>query len=160
MESGVENCDHGDIAHDITAGIDADDVCGIVQRSKWSALLKSLHDLVGDENGGSKLLAAVNDTVTDSVDLLHGADDAVLGACELVDDCRNSLGVSGQGNVLIENGLAADQRAVLEVTVDTDALAKALGHDRLGLHVDKLVLQRGAACVDNKNLHYKIPFLL
>ena len=131
-----------------------------MQGSKGSALLKSLHDLVGDENGGCELLAAVDDTVADSVDLLHGADNTVLGTCELVDNSCNSLSVGGQSNVLVEDGLAADQRAVLEVTVDTDALAKTLSHDRLGLHVDKLVLQRGAACVDNKNLHYKIPFLL
>ena len=78
MESGVENCDHGDIAHDITAGIDADDVCGIVQGGKGGALLESLHDLVCDEDGGSKLLTAVNDTVAVCVHLLQGADNALL----------------------------------------------------------------------------------
>ena len=102
----------------------------------------------------------MNDAVTDSVDLLHGCDDAILGAGELVDDCGNSLGVGGHCKILVEYGLAAYQRAVLEVTVDTDALAKALSHDRLGLHVDELVLQGRAACVDNKNFHSKFPFLL
>ena len=160
MESGVENCDHGDIAHDITAGIDADDVCGIVQGGKGGALLESLHDLVCDEDGGSKLLTAVNDTVADSVNLLHGADNAVLGTGKLVNNRCNCLGVSGHGKIFIENGLAAYQRTVLEVAVDADTLAETLSHYGLGLHIDQLVLQRGAACVDNKNLHYKIPFLL
>ena len=102
----------------------------------------------------------MNDAVADSVDLLHGGDNAVLGAGELVDNSGNCLCVGGHCKILIKYGLAAYQGAVLEVAVDTDALAKALSHDRLGLHVDKLILQGRAACVDNKNFHSDIPFLL
>ena len=90
----------------------------------------------------------MNDAVADSVDLLHGGYNAVLGAGKLVD------------NILIKYGLAAYQGAVLKVTVEADTLAKALSHYRLGLHVDELVLQGRTACVDYKNFHSDIPFLL
>ena len=160
MECGVEHCNHGNIAHNVAAGIDADDVCGVVQGSEGSALLESFHDGIVDADRGSKLLAAVNDAVTDSVDLLHGGDNAVLGAGELVDNSGYCLCMSGHCKILVEYGLAADQRTVLEVAVDADTLAKTLSHDGLGLHVNKLILQRRAACVDNKNFHSNIPFLL
>ena len=160
MEGGVEYADHGNVAHDLTAGIDAGDVCGVVQGSEGSAFLEGCHDLVGDKHGGSELLAAVNDTVTDSVDLLHGGHDTVFLAGELLDDSSYCLGMGGKGDILVEYGLIADEGAVLEMTVDADTLAETLCHYLFGLHVDELILEGGAACVDNKNLHYKIPFLL
>ena len=55
-------------------------------------------------------------------------------------------------------GLAAYQRAVLEVAVDADALTQPLCHDLLVGHVDELVLEGGAACVNNKNFHVSYPF--
>ena len=78
----------------------------------------------------------MDDAVADGVDLLHGADNAVFGAGELLNDRGDCLGVGGHGNVLVEDGLAADQGGVLEVAVDPNSLAEALGHDLLGLHVD------------------------
>ena len=100
------------------------------------------------------LLAAVDDAVADSVYLAHALHDAVLCAGELVDDRGNGLGVGRQGDVLVEHGLAADERGVLQVTVDADALAQALGQDGLGLHVDELVLQGRASGVDDQNFHF------
>ena len=71
VESGVEHGDHGNIAHDGLAGVDAGDVCGVMERSKGSAFLKRRHDRIVNLNGAGKLLSAVDNTVTDSVDLLH-----------------------------------------------------------------------------------------
>ena len=98
-------------------------------------------------------LMPVMHPVADSVDLLHGVDHAVLGAGELVDDGGNGLGVGGHRHVLIEDFPTLHQRRVLQVTVDPDALAQALGQDGLGFHVDELILQGGAAGVDNQNFH-------
>ena len=42
----------------------------------------------------------------------------------------------GRGRSLVKNGLAAHQRGVLQVPVDADALAQALGEELLALHVD------------------------
>ena len=154
VEGGVEHGDHGHIlAHDGLAGVDAGDVGGVVQRGKGGAFVKSLHNLGVNLDGGGKLLTAVNDAVTNSVNLLHGGHNAVLGAGKLVDNSRNSLRVSGHGHVLIENGLAADERGVLEMAVYANTLAEAFCKDSLSVHVKKLILQRGAAGVDNKNFH-------
>ena len=153
VESSVEHGDHRDVAHNGLAGVDAGDVGGVVQRSEGDALFDRLHDLVVDQHGGGKLLAAVDDAVTDGVNLLHRAYNAVFLARQLVDDSGDRLGVRGHGDVFVEDRLVAYERAVLEMAVDADALAKALGHDGFALHVDQLIFQRGAACVDDENFH-------
>ena len=160
MESGVEHCGHGHVAHDGLAGLDAGEVRGVVQRSERDELFDSVHDRSVNENGLGELLAAVEHTVADSVYLTHGGDHAVLGAYELFDRCGDSLGMRGHGDIRFKNLLVANQRGVLEMTVNADALAQALGHDLFGLHVDQLILKRGAAGIDNKDLHYLFSFLL
>ena len=160
MEGGVEHGDHGDLAHDGAAGVDAGDVGGIVQRGEGGALLDGLHHFVVDEHGGGELLAAVDHAVTDRVDLFHGVDHAVLGAGEFINDGGNGLGMRGHGHVFVKNRFPLHQRRVLEVTVDADALAQPLGHDGLGLHVDELIFEGGAARVDDKNFHVFVSFHL
>ena len=158
MERGVEHGDHGNIAHNGLAGVDAGDVGGVVQRREGDALFERGHNGVVNADGACKLLAAVNHAVADSVDLLHGGNNAVFRAGQLLDDSCDSLRVGWHRDVLIEDGLAAYQRAVLEVAVDADALTQPLCHDLLVGHVDELVLEGGAACVDNKNFHVSYPF--
>ena len=94
----------------------------------------------------------MNDAVTDGADLAHALDNAVFGAGELVENGSNGLGVGGQGDVLIELRLAV-LGLVLQMAVDANAFAKTLGKKRFGLHVQKLILQGGGACVDDKNFH-------
>ena len=155
MEGGVEDSDLGHVlAHDGGAGVDAGDVGGVVQGGEGGAVLEGLHDLVGDADGGGELLAAVDDAVADGVYLAHAGHDAVLGAGELVYNGGNGLRVRRQGDVLVENGLSADERRVLQVTVDADALAQALREDGLGLHIDELILEGGASGVDDQNFHF------
>ena len=154
VEGGVEHDDHGNIVHNSSAGENTGDVCGVVEGGKGGALFKLCNDLIVNLNGVGKLLAAVDNAVTDSVDLLHGGDNTVLCACELVNNGCDSLRMGGHRNILIEHRFAADQRSMLEVTVYTDTLAKTLSQGRFGLHVDELVLEGGASRVDNKNLHY------
>ena len=129
-----------------------------MQRGERGALVERCHDGIVDLHGVCELLAAVDNAMTDSVDLFHGLHNAVFLARELFDDGGDSLGVRRHGDVLVENALPADERGVLEMTVDAYALAQTLGHDLLGLHVDQLVLQGRAARIDNKNFHC-IPFL-
>ena len=82
------------------AGLDADDVGGVVERREGIALLHCLHDLVGDdERSLAKLLAAVDHAVAHSVDLLHGADDAVVLVHQRVQHGLDGLGVGGHGDV-------------------------------------------------------------
>ena len=159
VERGVEHGDHRHVTHDLAAGFDAGDVGGIVQRREWDALLQRGHDGIVDFHGGSELLTAVDDTVADCVDLLHRGDHAVLGARQLVDNSGDGFRMRGHCEVFVKHRLAADERGVFQMTVDADALAQALGQDRLGLHVDQLILQGGAAGVDDKNFHTQNPFL-
>ncbi len=91
--------------------------------------------------------------MTHRVDLLHGGDNTEFGAGQLLDNSGNGLRVGGEADILVKDGLTAHQRAVLQMSVDTDALAETLGHELFGLHVDELVFEGGAACVDNKNFH-------
>ena len=153
VECGVEHGDHRHVvAHDGAAGVDAGDVGGVVQRGKRRAFLERGHDGVVDLDGTGKLLTAVDDTVANGVDLLHGGDHTVLGAGQFVDDRSNRLGVGGHRQVFVK------ERGVLEVAVDADALAQTFGQDVFGLHVDQLILQGGAAGIDDKNFHTQIPF--
>jgi hypothetical protein len=67
--------------------------------------------------------------------------------------------MGGKGDVHVEHGPVADQGAVFQMPVDADALTKALGKHLLRFHIDKLILKRGAAGVDDQNLHDStIPF--
>ena len=159
MEGSIEHGDHGNIAHHGLAGIDAGDVGRVMQRGKRRALFQSRHNGIVDFDRAGKLLTTVNDAVTDGVDLAHGSDNTVLSAGELVDDGGDRFGMGRKREILIEDGLAADQRGVLQMTVDADALAEALRHDLLGLHVDQLILQRRTACVDDQNFHVMCSFL-
>ena len=51
VESGVEHCNHGNISHNVAAGVDADDVCGVMQGSEGSTLLERFHNSVIDAHG-------------------------------------------------------------------------------------------------------------
>ena len=102
-------------------------------RREGIALLDGGHDLVGDDDGLGELLAAVDHAVTDRVDLLHGADDAVLLVHEGVQNSRDGFVVGGHGDVGGLDGLLALELGLVgELAVDADALAKALGEQRAG----------------------------
>ena len=92
--------------------------------------------------------------VTDRVDLLHGADDAVLLVHEGVQNSRDGFVVGGHGDVSGLDGLLALELGLVgELAVDADALAKALGEQRAGGGIEKLILQGRASCVDDQNIH-------
>ena len=151
MEGGVKHGDHGGAGHQGLAGADADDVGGVVQGGQV-ALLNGGHDLVGDEDGLGELLAAMDHAVTHRVDLLHGADHAVLGIHQGVQNGLDGLGVGGHGHVGVLDGLLAGG-LIGELAVQANALTQALGQDLLSVGVEQLILQRGAAGVDDKNVH-------
>ena len=154
MESGVEHADHGHAGHALLAGLDAGDVGGVVERGQGDAVLQSLHDLIGDEDGAGKGLAAVHHAVTHSVDLLHGADHAVLFIHQCVQHGLNGFGVGGHGHIHSVQGLLALHLGLVgELAVDADALAQALGQQHAGLGVEQLILQGRTACVDDENVH-------
>ena len=152
MEGGVEHGYHGGAGHKGLAGLDPDDVGGIVERSQGVALLNGGHYLIGDEHALGKLLAAVNHTVAHCIDLLHRADHAVLRVHQSVEHGLDGLGVGGHGHVGLFDGLLA-VRLVGKLAVNANTLAQALGQHLLRLGVEQLILQGRAAGVDDQNIH-------
>ena len=130
-----------------------------MQRSQRIALLNGGHDLIGDEDGLGELLAAMHHAVAHSVDLLHGADHAVVGVHQSVQHSLNGLGMGGHSHVNgVQHLLALDLGLVGELAVNTDTLAQALGQQHTGFGIQQLILQRGTACVDNQNVHRQFSF--
>ena len=88
--------------------------------------------------------------MTDSVDLLHAGDNAVLLVNQSVQNGLDGLRMGGHSDV---NGvllsLALDLGLVGELTVDTDALAQALGQQLTVFGIQQLILQRRATGVDD-----------
>ena len=92
VESGIEDSDLGSGGHDLLASLDAHQVGGVVQGSQGDALLDGSDDLIVDDAGIEELHAAVQDAVTDSVDLLDGLDDTVNGVNQDAQGSGNGLG--------------------------------------------------------------------
>lgn len=80
MKSGVKN---GNVWHffaeDLAAGIDALNVCGIIQRSEFNALFDIAQNFARYQNGCLKLFAAVNDAMADGVNICLAFDCIDLG---------------------------------------------------------------------------------
>ena len=158
MERGIKHTHHRHAGHNGLAGADADEGSGIVEGSEVGALLHLGDHLIGDDHGGGKLLAAVDETVTHSLDLIEGGDDAVL----LIGESRQHL---GDGGLMIGQGIGHDDLivtggGVVEDTINADTLAQTGGQHALGLGVDQLILQRATAAVHNQDFHIVSPLKL
>ena len=111
----------------------------VVERSKRSTLLNGLHNGVIDQDRGSKLFSAVNNTVADSIDFLHGGNNAVYGARQLINNSCNGLSMGREVDVFIEDFFAFHQRGVLQMPADTDSFTETFCQNGLRLHVDQLI---------------------
>ena len=90
--------------------------------------------------------------VTHSINLLHGANDAIGGVHQGVQHSLDGLGVGGHGHVGLLDGLLT-LGLISKFTVDSDALTQSLGQHLLGFRVEQLVFQGRAASVDDQNVH-------
>ena len=155
MERGVEHSDLGLARHGLLAGLDAHEVGGVVQRAEGDAVADGLLAGLVDDAALNKLVAAVQDAVADSVDLVNGLDNAVLRIDQNGHDRLDRFLMGGHGDVLFHL-LAACGNLVRQTAVQTDTLAQTLGGDVAGVRVHELVLEAGAASVDNQNVHTSI----
>ena len=159
VEGGIEHGDHRHAGHELLAGLDANDVGGIVQRGKGIAVLNRLHDLVGDDDGLGEFLPAVDDAVANGVDLLHRADHAVLFIDQRIKNGLDGLAVGRHGDGgFLYRFLAGQLRLVGKAAVDANAFAKALGKQLARGGVEQLILQRGRTRIDDQNVHKYTPF--
>ena len=127
------------------------DAIDIAMPTHSEAIQAVLDALVDKDNGVIGFMKEI-DAVGHRVDLLHGADHAVLGIHQGVQNGLDGLGVGGHGHVGVLDGLLAGG-LIGELAVQANALTQALGQDLLSVGVEQLILQRGAAGVDDKNVH-------
>ena len=162
VEGRVEHRHLGHVvAQHRPAGLNADDVGGVMQRRQGGAVLHRLHHLVGDENGAGEALAAVDHPVTHRVDLLHGGDDAVVRVHQGGQHRLDGLGMGGHGDVRRRHGgLALHLGLIGEFSVNADALAQAFGQQMAGFRIQQLIFQRRAAGIDNEYFHERPPRIL
>ena len=152
-ECGVENCNLGNVAHNLFAGVDAHEVCGVVQGAQGDAGADSVLNFGGDKAGCGEADAAVENTVADGADVLHGGDNTGFGIGETLAEDADCIGVG----VHVNNGL---QLAAVAGSVDVfaafnaDSFAETLGNDLAFGHIEELILQRRASGVDNKDEHF------
>ena len=120
--------------------MDAHKRSAVVQRRQLGKLVDLRDDLIVDENGTIEVFAALHDAVTDGVDLGQRSDSGALARDQGFQHERYS--------VVVVRHLRVDDHFVIVKTVlmerlgRTDALANALGHERMRFNIDKLVLQR------------------
>ncbi len=140
MKRRVEHCHHRHIRHDLLAGIDADQICRIVERRQIVALLDGFQHLVIDDYGRCKLLAAVHHAVSDRVDLVKRLHYAVIRVCERVDHQFDRHSVIGHRRLDLYFILAG-RRMGEHAAIDTDPLAESLREHSFRAAVDQLVFE-------------------
>ena len=156
MEGGIEYRNHGGIlAEYFLAGLHSGSLRRIVQRAEVTESKDILDNLIGYQSGNLVLLAAVEHAVTNSIDLLHAVDNLAFAGGQHIDQSQESLLMGGEGQILFY--LHTICSLVLDAAVHANALAQALSQNALVSHINELILQRGASCVDYQNLHWVIP---
>ena len=78
MESCVKYQTHRFAGHCFHAGFDSENVCGHMQRREFCISAADFHDLIRKKNGFIEVLRTVDNTVSDSIDLIHRTDRTVL----------------------------------------------------------------------------------
>ena len=94
--------------------------------------------------------------MADGIDFVCGGDYAVFRVHQNFQNCGNGLGMGGHGNLPLHL-LVLGRNLVRQTAVEPDALAETFGGDSAGLRVHQLILQAGAAGVDNQNVHLYDP---
>ena len=152
---GIEHRHHGDAGHDLHAAPDAHQVGGVVEGTQGYARLNGIQHVVVDDHGLGELFAAMEHPMAHRVDFVHAFHHADVLVRQGFQHHADGLGVIL--HVLFKHMGILARRFVGQLgAVDADALAKALSDDRAAVHVDELILQGRAACVDDQYLH-KIP---
>jgi len=128
----------------------------VMYRCELCEVVYLLDNFVCNEGGLAEDLSALYYSVAYGGDLTHAVDDLALAGGEYLNELLERLGVGRELAVSLD--CPAVERGVLDMAVDTDTVAVALCNNALVLHIDKLVLQRGAAGIDYKNLHVNKSF--
>ena len=60
--------------------------------------------------------------MTDRIDLAHRGDNTIFRTGQLVDNSGNGFRMGRKREIFVKHGLVADQRAVFQMSVNSDAL--------------------------------------
>ena len=124
----------------------------IVERCQIAELFNPLDDIVGDEHALIELGPALNYAVPDGGDLLHIADDSGIPLRQGAGDIEESLRMVVHTQLFFKFDTL--EVGPLDLTaVKPDAVADPLGEDRLIVHINELIFQRGTSGIDYKNFH-------
>ena len=152
MESRVEDSYLGHTGHKGLDGLDAGHVGRIVEGRDVIALADLLFDFIVDEDARAEFLAAVDDTVADSVDFGVRLDAAFDGVGQHLEDGLDRTFVVGAAE--FDDGLAAVGALILEEGVgQTDFFDTAFSESGLGVSVDEFIFYRAAARIQYENFH-------
>ena len=148
VEGGVEHGHHGGIRHQLPAGINADQVRGIVQRGQVIALLHCRQHFAVYHHGFRELLPAMHHAVSHRADLVQASHHARPGIGQRFQHQADGLRVVGHGGHIFLL-LAALRGVGYHASVDADSLAEPFGKALLGLRVDQLKFQGGAPAINH-----------
>ncbi len=154
VESGVHNYYLRSGRHNLHTAPDTQKVRTGVKRSEIAAFLEIGENALVNLDALDKPRTAVDYAVADCGNLGHIRNNAVLLIGKSFDKNAYSLSVSRHRNLSYVFILTVG--GVCENAVDTDAVAVALCHYRMGIHIKKLIFERGTARVYNQNIHNRL----
>ena len=127
-------------------------MCGIVQRSERTEIANAFDYFISDKAAVLEERATLHHSVTERGNLAEIVHDLAVAGGESFLDRVECLCVGWHGN-FGHIGLAVDLVCEL-AAVHADSFAKTLCDDRLVVHINELIFERGTACIDNKNFHW------
>jgi hypothetical protein len=156
VECGVEYNDLRHVRQDLAASPQCQCVTVVMYRSQLTEFVDLFDDLIGDQCGLGEYFCTLYHTVANCRDLVHAGNYGAFTGGQCLNQTGKCLGMGREVAVLFH--LDTRSGLVAQMAVDTDTVAVALCDHRLIFHIDELILQRRASCIDNKNNHGK--FLL
>jgi len=152
MECGIKYNYLGSVGHYSTAALDTHDVSGGVKGSEVYAKSELVKNLGSDKAAFKEVRTAVDNSVTDSLDLGNVLNATDLGVGEGINNDLHCNGVVGHGsyvNDLLITDLVLDKRALR-----SDSFANTLAAYVAGGSINKLILERRTTCVYYEYVHF------
>jgi hypothetical protein len=150
MECGVKYENLGYVRHNRETTLDTLNVRAGVERCIIVAELELLENFLGEEHGLGEVVAAVDDSVTYSLDLGHVFDNADLLIGEGVDYDAYSIGVGGDSKLLFGASTLNKILVVEKTDLLTDTLTDTFSLYGVISGIKKLILKGARACVNNE----------
>ncbi len=135
----------------LLAGSQCQCVRVVMYGCKLSKTVDLVNDLVSYHAGLLEYLSTLHYSVTDSCDLGHRVDNLCITCGEHLNELFKGLSVGRE--IAVSLKLSAVTCLCAYVTVNAYSVSVALCDNALISHIKKLILQRGRACVYNKNFH-------